>query len=185
MTCSAALQKNSELHLGVLSPVIDERGNYLSLNVLPFAEDLRMHEFAPLPSDCRFEPAAEACAAAESLIESMMFGSAAAPPKSFAATGDSKSLHNPTLRCATLCCVSARGLTHTTPAQAILRIHEAGRNSRIRCAGSCLGREPAASRSVVASCACRSGGFQHARPDHRRGEKQTWSARARRCGPRR
>ena len=96
---ATALQKNSELHLGVLSPVLDERGNYLSLNVLPFAEDLRMHEFAPLPPDSRFEPSAEACAAAESLIGSMMFGSAAAPPRSFAATGDWTVLHNPTMRC--------------------------------------------------------------------------------------
>ena len=98
-----ALQKNSDLHLGVLSPVIDERGNYLSLNLLPFAEDLRMHEFAPLPPDSRHEPTAEACAAAESLIGSMMFGSAAAPPSSFAATGDWTSIHNPTLRFVSLC----------------------------------------------------------------------------------
>ena len=100
------VQKNSELHLGVLSPVIDERGNYLSLNVLPFAEDLRMHEFAPLPPDSRHEPTAEACAAAESLIGSMMFGNAAAPPGSFAATGDWTSVHNPTMRCVTLCIVT-------------------------------------------------------------------------------
>ena len=123
-----APQKNSELHLGVLSPVIDERGNYLSLNVLPFAEDLRMHEFAPLPPDSRCEPSAEACAAAESLIGSMMFGSAAAPPRSFAATGDWTSLHNPTMRCVPFCGVTARRLT--TPVQAVLRVHEAGCNPR-------------------------------------------------------
>ena len=99
MCLSCSLQKNSELHLGVLSPVLDERGNYLSLNVLPFAEDLRMHEFAPLPPDSRFEPSAEASAAAEALVDSMMFGSVEALPKSFAATGDWTALHNPALRC--------------------------------------------------------------------------------------
>ena len=120
-------QKNSELHLGVISPVLNERGNHLVLTMLPFgacscsssaqrrppadrtfrpraAEDLRIHEFASLPADSRSEPAAEAVAAAEALIDSMMFGSVAAPPNSFAATGDWASLHNPTMRCAPFLC---------------------------------------------------------------------------------
>ena len=91
--------------------MLNERGNYLSLNVLPFEEDLRMHEFAPLQP----EPAAEACAAAESLIDSMMFGNAAAPPNSFAATGDWQALHNPTIRCVCIAFVRRRMLTCRSP----------------------------------------------------------------------
>jgi hypothetical protein len=66
---------------------------------LASAEDLRMHEFAPLPPDDRSEPTVEACAAAEALVDSMMFRDAAGPPRSFAATGDWTALHNPTMRC--------------------------------------------------------------------------------------
>lgn len=60
-----------------------------------------MHEFPSLPPepDSRLQPGVEACAAAEALVDAMMFGSAEAPPKSFAATGDWMALHNPTLRC--------------------------------------------------------------------------------------
>jgi hypothetical protein len=140
------LQSNSDLHLGVLSPVLNARGNFLSLNVLPFgargcncvhaaaaadrhlhaAEDLRMHEFAPLPPDSRSEPVSEACDAAGALIDAMMFGADAGPPPSFAATGDWTKLHNPAMRCVLpSAAASCNHMLTRVSAQAVLRLHEA------------------------------------------------------------
>jgi hypothetical protein len=69
------------------------------------AEDVRTYDFAPLPAEPKFEPSEEASAAAERLIDAMMFkGGAgavgtASGADAFAATGDPRTVYNPTLRC--------------------------------------------------------------------------------------
>ncbi len=133
-------QKGGDLRLNVLRPVLSEDGDYLIMTVLPFgtlrlkrspcgppacsltasadallslpaaAEDVRTYEFMPLPSEERYEPSAEACAAAERLVESMTFGAAGASTEF---NGDSRTLHNPTLRCAAAsycCCEQPRSM---------------------------------------------------------------------------
>jgi hypothetical protein len=90
----------------------------------PAAEDVRTYDFAPLPAEEKLKPSKEAEAAAERLIDSMMFGRAgagasgsagavgASPSASadaFAATGDPRTVYNPTLRCVG---VSMRACVH-------------------------------------------------------------------------
>jgi hypothetical protein len=101
---------NSELRLGVLSPrCSDAEGDCLVLNYVPFADDLRDFAFAPLPGDKpHLVPSPEALSAAAALVDSMMFGEAAAEAArdsgaspenvAFAASADARGLLNPTLR---------------------------------------------------------------------------------------
>lgn len=92
-------RKGSDLRLAILSPKLTPQGEYLVLNFLPFAEDLRTFQFAPLPPSSAMTPSPEAEAAADRLVASMRFDAQPdAPEGSFAATGDSRCVLNPMLR---------------------------------------------------------------------------------------
>jgi len=89
--------------LALAAPCLTPRGDYLVMNLLPFAEDLRSFPFAPLPA-----APVGADAAAEALVDAMMFGPAAAEAAAaagdspalaaFVASADPRLLRNPTLR---------------------------------------------------------------------------------------
>ena len=112
---------HAEVHLGVLSP--GHNDECLVLNTLPFAEDCRAFDFAPLPPPDRphLAPSAGANAAATMLVNAMMFpqprgdapAAADADPlretllslsapdggaAAFGRSGDCRLLHNPMLR---------------------------------------------------------------------------------------
>ena len=105
-------RKGADVRLAVLTAMPATEGEQeglspaLALNVLPFSEDVRTYPFTPLPLDATTGAApravaavAEAAAAADALVASMMFlGAASGQPTDFAVTGDNRVVLNPTIQ---------------------------------------------------------------------------------------